>query len=206
MKSRKGLTKTVLPALLAGLMLGTLISSEALAGAHKWETSDTESGPGINMSQYNPPAPAEELQEDFVVVTQEAQEIDNFNGVSALCRPGGREDYDQVYNCVVLVERYYRQVYGMEIKNEYQFEIPIAEGIGPFTVTETPKSGDIGYQTVDDGGPHWFILKRVNEDGTFTVFEQNWKGVEDGVTYTMVNRRVSYENTRDLRFFRRPGA
>ena len=189
-------------ALALALSLTVLCSGRAMAaGAHKWAPAPEESGPGIVSSQEQEP----EYTEEYVVVTEEAQVIDSFNNVPALCRPGGREDSDQVYNCVVLVERYYRQVYGMEVSNEWQFEIPIAEGIGYFTVTDSPLPGDIGYQTGDDGGPHWFILKRVNEDGTYTVFEQNWKGVFDGVTYASVNRRVP-GTARDLRFFRRPGA
>ena len=184
------------------LSLTALCPGRAMAaGAHKWTSAPEDSGPGILLSQAKEP----EYEEKYVIVTGEGQVIDSFNDVQAFCRPGGREDYDQVYNCVVLVERYYRAVYGMEVSNEWQFQIPVADGIGSFTVTESPLPGDIGYMTGDDGGPHWFILKRVNEDGTYTVFEQNWKGVFDGVTYASVNRRVP-GTARDLRFFRRPGA
>ena len=183
------------------LSLTLLCSGRVMAaGAHKWTPVREDYGPGILLRQTKEP----EYQEKCVTVTEEGQVIDSFNDVQALCRPGGREDSDQVYNCVVLVERYYRQVYGMEVSNEWQFEIPIAEGIRSFTVTESPVPGDIGYMTGDDGGPHWFILKRVNKDGTYTAFEQNWKGVSDGVTYASVNRRVP-GTARDLRFFRRPG-
>ena len=189
--------------LFAGVLLASCMTSEALAGAHKWETAPEEYGPGIIMSSREQ---EQEYEEKYISVTEEGQVIDTFNEVQALCRPGGREDYDQTYNCVVLVERYYRQVYGIKVSNEWQFEIPIADGVTSFTVTETPEPGDIGYETSSDGSPHWFIVKKVNRDGSFTVFEQNWKWVSEGVTYTAVNRRVSFETSRDLRFFRRPGA
>ena len=201
-RSMKRHGKRCFAALTLALSLTALSSGSAMAaGAHKWTPAADESGPGVVLSQVQVP----EYQEQNVVVTEEGQVIDTFNDVQALCRPGGREDYDQVYNCVVLVERYYKAVYGMEVWNEWQFKIPIAEGYGDFMVTDQPRQGDIGYMTGEDGGPHWFILKRVNEDGTYTAFEQNWKWVENGVTYATVNRRVP-GTARDLRFFRRPGA
>ena len=189
-------------ALALALSLTALSSGSAMAaGAHKWTPAEEESGPGVALKRKQEP----EYQETNVVVTEEGQVIDTFNDVQALCRPGGREDYDPVYNCVVLVERYYLAVYGMKVWNEWQFKIPIAEEYGDFTVTDQPLPGDIAYMTGDDGGPHWFILKRVNEDGTYTAFEQNWKWVENDVTYATVNRRVP-GTARDLQFFRRPGA
>ena len=194
--------KSLAAVLFTGMLFTVGITGETLAGAHKWDNTAGGNGPGIILRQQSEP----EYVEAYVTVTEEGQVIDTFNGVQALCRPGGREDYDQTYNCVVLVERYYRQVYGIEVSNEWQFEIPVADGVTSFTVTETPAPGDIGYETSSDGGPHWFIVKKVNGDGSFTAFEQNWKWVSEGVTYTAVNRRVSFEKSRDLRFFRRPGA
>ena len=194
--------KRCFAALTLALSMTALSSGSAMAaGAHKWTPAAEESGPGVVLSRVQEP----EYQEADVVVTEEGQVIDTFNDVQALCRPGGREDYDLVYNCVVLVERYYLAVYGMKVWNEWQFKIPIAEEYGDFTVTDQPLPGDIAYMTGDDGGPHWFILKRVNEDGTYTAFEQNWKWVENDVTYATVNRRVP-GTARDLQFFRRPGA
>ena len=202
MSIRRGYKRSLAAVLIAGTLCTSGMTTEALAGAHKWETAPEEYGPGIIMSREQ----EQEYEEKYIPVTEEGQVIDTFNEVQALCRPGGREDYDQTYNCVVLVERYYRQVYGIKVSNEWQFEIPIADGVTSFTVTETPEPGDIGYETSSDGSPHWFIVKKVNRDGSFTVFEQNWKWVSEGVTYTAVNRRVSFEKSRDLRFFRRPGA
>lgn len=202
MSKKRGTFRSLTAVLFAGALFTAGIASEALAGAHKWETAPEENGPGIILQRAQEP----EYEERYVPVTEEGQVIDTFNDVQAICRPGGREDYDQTYNCVVLVRKYYRQVYGIEVSNEWQFEIPIADGNQNFTVTESPAPGDIGYETSIDGGPHWFIVKKVNSDGTFTVFEQNWKWVSEGVTYTAVNRRVSYEKSKDLRFFRRPGA
>lgn len=179
------------------------------AGAHKWNTAEEDRGPGIGLNEKNEIKKAmssqvPEAPEEWVTVTNEPQVIDVFNGVQSICRPGGREDYDPVYNCTALVTKYYKKVYGMDVWYLYQYLTPNAEGIGDFHVPDTPLPGDIGYQTNDEGGPHWFILKRVNADGSFTVFEQNFKGVVDGETLTSLNRKVSYEKTRDLKFFRRP--
>lgn len=199
-RSVKGPRKRSCAALALALSLMVLCSGSAMAaGAHKWTPASEEYGPGIVLRQ------GPEYPQKDVVVTQEGQVIDSFNDVAAYCRPGGREDHDQVYNCVVLVERYYRTVYGIEVYNLFQYEIPFTDMGGEFKATESPVPGDIGYMTNDDGGPHWFILKRVNGDGTYTAFEQNWKWVENGVTYATINRRVP-GTARDLRFFRRPGA
>ena len=45
---------------------------------------------------------------------------------------------------------------------------------------------------------------RMNRDGSVVVLEQNWKWVEDGITYCTVNRRVIPGVTRELMFFTRP--
>ena len=77
------------------LSLTALCPGRAMAaGAHKWTPAADESGPGVVLSQVQVP----EYQEQNVVVTEEGQVIDTFNDVPAYCRPGGREDYDLVYN------------------------------------------------------------------------------------------------------------
>ena len=54
---------------------------------------------------------------------------------------------------------------------------------GSFYRTTSPAEGDIGYQTNSRGSGHWFIIKAVNSDGTYTVIEQNWKWKSGGRTY-----------------------
>lgn len=195
--------KAAAAVLTAVILLSAAAPSTVMAGAHKWVPASEEYGPGVRMSGRNR---GEDVPEQTVEVTREGQEINSLDGVYAICRPGGREDDDPYYSCVALINYYYNAVYNMSVQNMFLGETPLTDELQAFHVTDSPQVGDIGYQTNDEGGPHWFILKRVNEDGSYTVLEQNWKWVEDGRTYATINRRVSYDTTPNLKFFRRPGA
>lgn len=72
---------------------------------------------------------------------------------------------------------------------------------GSFYRTTSPAEGDIGYQTNSRGSGHWFIIKAVNSDGTYTVIEQNWKWKSGGRNYCYKNRRVS-NSTKGFKVFR----
>lgn len=182
------------------LALSLLLAAAAVYPAY----ADTQeaTGPGREVKEQNPLEL--DLMERDVIVTQEGQAVNYHNGVAAICRPGGREDYDPIYNCTAFVVRYYHDVYGMPVHNLWQYHFPMDGKGNSFTMTLDPKPGDIGYQTNDEGGPHWFIVKHVNRDGSVVVLEQNWKWVEDGITYCTVNRRVIPGVTRELMFFTRP--
>lgn len=202
--SRRGMRGLCALALAVVMAAGT--AQPAAAGAHVWTAETEEAGPGV--AREKKAEPEQELIPSEVLVTQEPQVIDELNGVQAICRPGGREDYDPVYNCTALVDNYYWDRYRIVILwwMPEPNVIPLTHQEVPFTVTETPEVGDIGFQRNDEGGQHWFLVKRVNEDGSITVIEQNYKWVEDGQTWCSVNRRVRFGETPGLKFFRRPSA
>jgi hypothetical protein len=82
---------------------------------------------------------------------------------------------------------------------------PLASS-GYFYETTSPKAGDIGYQLNTSGtSGHWFIIKAVNSDGTYTVIEQNWKWASGTATYCYINRKVSYASTKGFKVFRWSG-
>ena len=161
--------KAAAAVLTAGILLSAAAPSTVMAGAHKWVPASEEYGPGVRMSGRNR---GEDVPEQTVEVTREGQEINSLDGVSAICRPGGREDDDPYYSCVALINYYYNAVYNMSVQNMFLGETPLTDELQAFHVTDSPQVGDIGYQTNDEGGPHWFILKRVNEDGSYTVLAE----------------------------------
>ena len=184
----------------------TLALSSALpfCGAEVSYASTKEAtGPGREAGVVKNPMETDYIERD-VIVTEEGQAVNYHNGVAAICRPGGREDFDPIYSCTAFVVRYYHDVYGMQVYNMFQYRFPMDGKGNYFTMTGNPKPGDIGYQTNDEGGPHWFIVKHVNQDGSIVVLEQNWKWVENGVTWHTVNRHVYPGYTRELMFFTRP--
>lgn len=137
-----------------------------------------------------------------VKITTSGQIVDTFNGVNAIYIPGtGNSDTSTTYSCAALVSRYYSQNYGITVSNMFRDRTPYASK-GSFTRTYSPKAGDVVYHTNSSGGGHWMILKSVNSDGTYTVFEQNYKWKSGGSTYTYKNRRISSSNVSNLKFFR----
>ena len=75
---------------------------------------------------------------------------------------------------------------------------------GYFYQTNSPMAGDIGYQLNSGNSGHWFIIKAVNGDGSYTVIEQNWKWMSGGKTYCTQNRKV-YNSTKGFKAFRWSG-
>ena len=90
---------------------------------------------------------------------------------------------DAIYNlttasplCSELVERYYREVYGVDV---ILGGAPRVSGSGDywFEETATPKKGDILYASASarGGSSHYALCRSVDEAaGTITLFEQNW--------------------------------
>lgn len=139
---------------------------------------------------------------ETVQITKNGQVVDSFGGVNALYKKGvGNSDTDTTYSCAALVKRYYSKNYGVSVYNLLRNRTPQANK-GSFARTYSPQPGDIVYHTNSSGGGHWMILKSVNSDGTYTVFEQNYKWAKSGNTYAYKNRRVSSSNVSNLKFFR----
>ena len=133
-----------------------------------------------------------------VPVTEDVQEVDWFHDIPAVYIPGLNNSDTGNYSSESYVRNFYGYVYGIIPDNLVPGATPVdTAGDTTFDLIQTPRPGDIGNQ-----GTHWFIVKEVNDDGTFTVIEQNRKWNDGTATLTYVNRRVSYATESDLRFFR----
>lgn len=136
-----------------------------------------------------------------VRITSNGQTVDTFNGVPAKYIIGLGNSNTGVYCCAGYVSSYYKSVYGVTVANMFTGRTPSASS-GYFYLTSNPKPGDIGYQLNSSNSGHWFIIKSVNGDGTFTIIEQNWKWKSNNVTYCYQNRKVSYSATKGFKVFR----
>ncbi len=134
-----------------------------------------------------------------IKITESGQIVDSFNGVPAVYVK--ESSNEGTYCCARYVSKYYEKVYGVKVSNMFTGATPIVNK-GSISETQTPQVGDIGYQTNSSGHGHWFIVKGVNNDGTYTVIEQNWKFNKNGDVYCTVNRQVSYASTKGLKFYR----
>ncbi len=134
-----------------------------------------------------------------VVVTGDEMVVDTFNGVDALYRAHEYDDESDVYSCAAFVKRYYATVYGVEVGGLFTDLVPTAS-YGWFEETWEPQPGDIGYQDYCGDG-HWFIIKSVNEDGSYTIIEQNWKFEQYGETVCIKDRIVTPGVTPELKAF-----
>lgn len=136
-----------------------------------------------------------------VRVASNGQIVDTFNGVPARYIMGSGNSNTGTYCCARYVSNYYRAIYGITVANMFTGRTPSASS-GYFYVTRSPKAGDIGYQLNSSNSGHWFIIKSVNGDGTYTIIEQNWKWTSAGSTYCYQNRKVSYSATKGFKVFR----
>lgn len=147
------------------------------------------------------PSNASNLAMQTVRVSANGQTVDTFHGVPARYITGVRNSDVGTYCCATYVSNYYAKVYGVSVWNMFTGKTPSASS-GYFYQSISPKAGDIGYQLNSSGSGHWFIIKSVNSDGTYSVIEQNWKWMSGNVTYCNVNRKVSYKATRGFKVFR----
>lgn len=141
---------------------------------------------------------------ETIQITSSGQTVDTFNGVPAKYIPGIGNSNTGTYCCADYVSSYYKSVYGVTVSNMLPGRKPSATS-GYFYVTSDPKSGDVGYQLNSSNRGHWFIIKSVNGDGTYTVIEQNWKWGSGNRTYCYRNRNVSYEATKGFKVYRWSG-
>ena len=139
--------------------------------------------------------------QETVLILNDGQIIDTFNGVPAIYITGTGNSNTGTYSCAGYVNNYYKTVYGIGVSNLVMDKTPVAT-YGSFFQTANPEPGDIGYHRNGNGtGGHWFIIKEVNSDGAMYVIEQNWKWASDGKTYCYKNRRVE-ANHSYLKVFR----
>lgn len=129
-----------------------------------------------------------DLKEKIVTIKGTKFVTDTFHGVKALYRTGGNDGTNATYSCAAFVKRYYSQVYNVNVYNLLAGCTPISSK-GTIRKVSSPKEGDI-VATTSGSGNHWAIVKNVNNNGTITLIEQNWKWQQGGKTVARVNRRV----------------
>lgn len=128
------------------------------------------------------------LKEKIIVIKGTKYVADTFHGVKALYRAGGNDGTNATYSCAAFVKRYYAQVYGVTVNNLLAGCTPMSSK-GTIRKVSSPKEGDI-VATSSGSGNHWAIVKNVNNNGTITLIEQNWKWQQGGKTMARVNRKV----------------
>lgn len=125
---------------------------------------------------------------DYIEITGEDFVADRMNGVEALYNLRGRTLY-----CVELVERYYEEVYGLDLLlTDHSIQVENNSDLY-FEETDIPRSGDIMFGSASARGKsysHWGIVKEWDGD-TLTVFEQNWRWGN----YAGINRIIEYPNS-----------
>lgn len=111
----------------------------------------------------------------YLKITGDGFVADTFNGVEARYNLYGRRLY-----CTELVERYFAEVFGLNVDCRGSAG-PIVVGNDEywFEKTEVPQVGDVLFGSARARGVgynHWGICKEVDaENGTMTLFEQNWR-------------------------------
>lgn len=163
-----------------------------------WKLIDT-SGNVVKTTKTAVKVNAASYTQSTVQITSNGQVVDTFNGVQAKYRTCSYNDNSNAtYSCAAYVKRYYSAVYGVAVSNLLTGKTP-AVSSGKIKKTTSPSVGDIGYCT-NSGGGHWFIVKKVNSDGSVIAIEQNVKWKSGGKSYTYKNHKY-VKSTSNLKFF-----
>lgn len=132
----------------------------------------------------------ESFHTDYVAITEDGFAADSMDGVAAI--------YNLTYaspDCLEYIQRYYRELYGMEIQAVGHDIWITNDDTYWFERTDVPQPGDIGYASAQErekGNGHYVMCKWADvEAGTITLIEQNW--IWNG--QAGVNRTISYENS-----------
>ena len=125
---------------------------------------------------------------DYVSIEYDGFAADSLNGVEAIYNlTTGTPD------CLEYVQRYYREIYGLELQAVGHNIWITNDDNYWFAPTDTPQTGDIGYATAQErerGCGHYVMCKEADEAaGTITLIEQNW--IWNG--QAGVNRTISYD-------------
>lgn len=138
------------------------------------------------------------VQKKITISRSAKQVVDSFNGVKAYYRRGGNDGSNSFYSCAAFVKRYYKAVYKRDVYNLLCNRTPQTYG-DSFVKVSKPNVGDIVAMNTNHGTTHWAIAKCINNDGTVTLIEQNWKWRQGGTTKSVVNRKVKQSK---VRFYR----
>ena len=138
------------------------------------------------------------IQKKITIYKSAKQVVDSFNGVHAYYRKGGNDGSNSFYSCAAFVKRYYKTVYHRDVNNLLHNRTPLAKG-DSFVKVTSPQVGDIVATNTNHGTTHWAIAKSINEDGTITLIEQNWKWRQGGGTKSVLNRKIKVSRARYYR-------
>lgn len=140
-----------------------------------------------------------QLRQRKITVLKKSKFVSNsLNGVSAIYRKGSNDGSSKTYSCAAYVKKYYKKIYNVKVDNLFYNRTPNAYG-DKFIRVKTPQIGDVVGQNTGHGTTHWAIVKQVNDNGTITLIEQNWKWRQGGKTVTVVNRRIKTSKARIYR-------
>ncbi|MBE6991741.1 MAG: CHAP domain-containing protein [Ruminococcaceae bacterium] len=108
----------------------------------------------------------------YVPITGNDYVVDRLDGVPALYNA-----YDSYYQCSEYVQRYYLEVYGIEMDFSAAGPNIKTDGFSFEAVSTEPRTGDVAYIPAYNRGKsygHWAIVKDYCS-GTVTLIEQNWR-------------------------------
>lgn len=127
----------------------------------------------------------------YVKITGDGFVADTMNGVESRYNLYGPKLY-----CVELITRYYKEVYGLEIRCGGGAPTVLNNADLYFAVTDTPKQGDVMFGSAAARGKgynHWALVKTNNGD-SLTLFEQNWRwNGQAGINRTIQYPTSCYE-------------
>ena len=131
----------------------------------------------------------ESLHTDYVEITCDGFAADALDGVEAIYNLTTASP-----DCLDYVQRYYREVYGLELQAVGHNIWITNDDTYYFERTSDPQPGDIGYATAEErerGCGHYVLCKEADEAaGTITLIEQNW--IWNG--QAGVNRTISVDS------------
>lgn len=140
-------------------------------------------------------------KEEILTITKEKFVADSLNGVSALYRKGGNDGSNSTYSCAAFIKRYYKEVHGVTVMNLFGGRTP-SSSEGKFKSVKKPQVGDIVACSSTSGSSHWALVKKVNDNNTVTLIEQNWKWSQGGQTVCKINRTISISSARFYRLYK----
>ena len=137
-------------------------------------------------------------QKRVSITKRSRQVVDSLGGVKAYYRKGPNDGSNKFYSCAAYVKRYYKKVYGKNVNNLLYNRTPHTTG-DSFVRVKKPRVGDIVAMNTNHGTTHWAIAKKINDNGTITLIEQNWKWTQNHHTVSVTNRKVKTSKVRIYR-------
>lgn len=132
-----------------------------------------------------------DYKEKTLTITKSGFVADTFHGVEAVYRKGSNDGSSATYSCAAFIKKYYKEVYEVSVYNLFGGSAPKTYEGDKIVSVASPKEGDIAYKN-----NHWSIVKKVNDNDTVTLIEQNWKW---NGNQCKINRTV---DTSTLKYFR----